>query len=59
MSPDPVSREAPPLRDRIVSTQTWRDLTFLHWAVDPALVAHLTIGAAAERFLASLRPLLD
>ena len=26
---------------RIVSTQTWRDLTFLHWAVDPAEVARL------------------
>jgi len=41
VSPEPVSREAPPLRGRIVSTQTWRDLTFLHWAVDPALVAPL------------------
>jgi uncharacterized protein YqjF (DUF2071 family) len=41
MEAEPVSREAPPLRGRILSTQSWRDLTFLHWAVDPARVAPL------------------
>jgi uncharacterized protein YqjF (DUF2071 family) len=34
-------REAPPLRGPVVSTQGWRDLTFLHWEVDPSQVAPL------------------
>jgi len=38
---EPVSRVAPPLRGRVISTQSWRDLTFLHWAVDPDEVARL------------------
>jgi uncharacterized protein YqjF (DUF2071 family) len=38
---EPVTRGAPPLRGRVISTQAWRDLTFLHWAVDPADVAPL------------------
>ena len=38
MTPEPVTREAPPLRGRVISTQDWRDLTFLHWVVDPLLV---------------------
>jgi uncharacterized protein YqjF (DUF2071 family) len=38
---EPVTRDAPPLRGRVISTQSWRDLTFLHWAVDPDLVAPL------------------
>lgn len=38
---EPVTRSAPPLRGRVISTQSWRDLTFLHWAVDPADVAPL------------------
>jgi uncharacterized protein YqjF (DUF2071 family) len=38
---EPVTREAPPLPGRVISTQSWRDLTFLHWAVDPARVAPL------------------
>jgi uncharacterized protein YqjF (DUF2071 family) len=36
-----VTREAPPLRGRVISTQSWRDLTFMHWAVDPERVAPL------------------
>ena len=48
MTPEPVTREAPPLRGRVISTQDWRDLTFVHWAVDPAVV---------ERFMpAGVRP---
>ncbi|MFW5468576.1 YqjF family protein [Knoellia sp. CPCC 206435] len=42
MSPagvEPVSPDAPGLTGRVMMTQRWRDLTFLHWAVDPALVA--------------------
>lgn len=29
------------MRGRVISTQDWRDLTFLHWAVDPALIERL------------------
>lgn len=38
---EPITREAPPLRGRVISTQSWRELTFLHWEVDPGLVAPL------------------
>jgi uncharacterized protein len=38
---EPVTRTAPPLRGRVISTQSWRDLTFLHWAAAPAQVAPL------------------
>lgn len=38
--PEPVTREAPPLRGPVISTQDWRDLTFVHWAVEPAVVEH-------------------
>ena len=37
---EPVSPDAPGLTGRVMMTQRWRDLTFLHWAVDPAEVAH-------------------
>ena len=39
--PQPVDPHAPPLVGRVVMNQDWRDLTFLHWAVDPARVAGL------------------
>ena len=38
---EPVTREPPPLPGRVISTQSWRELTFLHWAVDPSRVAPL------------------
>ena len=38
---EPITREPPPLPGRVISTQSWRDLTFLHWAVDPDRVARL------------------
>jgi uncharacterized protein YqjF (DUF2071 family) len=41
MTPEPVTREAPPLRGPVISTQDWRDLTFVHWAVDPSRVEGL------------------
>lgn len=41
VSPEPVSPEAPGLTGRTLLTQSWLDLAFLHWAVDPALVAPL------------------
>ncbi len=40
-TPDPVSRTAPPLAGRAIASQRWRDLTFLHWRVDPSRVAPL------------------
>ncbi len=39
--PEPVSRTAPALRGPALLDQVWRDLTFLHWRVDPARVAPL------------------
>jgi len=38
---EPVSTTTPRPVGRTVLTQGWRDATFLHWAVDPALVAPL------------------
>ena len=32
---EPVSTAAPALRGRVMMNQDWRDLTFLHWAVEP------------------------
>jgi uncharacterized protein len=37
--PEPVSVHAPALAGPRMSTQRWCDVTFLHWAVDPAAVA--------------------
>lgn len=34
-----VSQTAPPLRGPVIMSQEWRDLAYLHWAVDPAAVA--------------------
>lgn len=40
MSPvEPVSPRAPALTGPVMMNQDWRDLTFLHWAVDPGRVA--------------------
>jgi uncharacterized protein len=36
---EPVSTQAHALRGPVMMNQDWRDLTFLHWAVDPGLVA--------------------
>ncbi len=36
---EPVTTTAPPLRGPVIMNQDWRDLTFLHWAVEPARVA--------------------
>jgi uncharacterized protein YqjF (DUF2071 family) len=38
---EPLSSTSPRPVRRTVFTQEWRDLTFLHWAVDPAVVAPL------------------
>ena len=36
---EPVSSTAPEMSGPVMMTQSWRDLTFLHWAVDPEEVA--------------------
>jgi uncharacterized protein len=41
VTPEPVTPDAPPLPGPTLLTQRWQDLTFLHWAVDPELVAPL------------------
>jgi uncharacterized protein YqjF (DUF2071 family) len=38
---EPLTPTAPRPAGRTVFTQGWRDLAFLHWAVDPAVVASL------------------
>ena len=41
MQPEPITATAPWPAGRTVFTQDWMELTFLHWAVDPSLVAPL------------------
>ncbi|MCH1866071.1 YqjF family protein [Nocardioides sp. CFH 31398] len=36
MHAEPVTTDAPALPRPVVMSQDWRDLTFLHWAVDPS-----------------------
>jgi uncharacterized protein YqjF (DUF2071 family) len=38
---EPVTPTAPRRLSRVVLTQVWRDVAFVHWAVDPAAVAPL------------------
>jgi uncharacterized protein YqjF (DUF2071 family) len=38
---EPVSPTAPPLPGPVLMQQHWRDLTYLHWAVEPGRVAGL------------------
>ncbi|MER5932094.1 DUF2071 domain-containing protein [Streptomyces sp. NPDC002054] len=40
-APEPITPVPPGSTERPLLTQSWLDLTFLHWAVDPADVAHL------------------
>lgn len=47
--------DAPPLRPPVWVEQFWGDLTFLHWPVDPASVAHLyPPGTAPDVFSGGL-----
>ncbi|MCU1474337.1 DUF2071 domain-containing protein [Amnibacterium sp.] len=41
MAPEPISAAAPPLPGPAIIRQRWRDAVFLHWRVDPVLVAPL------------------
>lgn len=47
MTPEPLSAEPPHCVVRPLMRQSWRDLTFLHWRCDPAIVRPL-IPAALE-----------
>jgi uncharacterized protein len=38
---EPVTADAPPLARPWIMRQAWLNLAFLHWAVEPASVAHL------------------
>ncbi len=38
---EPVTADAPLMAGPVMMNQSWCDLTFLHWAVDPGTVAHL------------------
>jgi uncharacterized protein YqjF (DUF2071 family) len=38
---EPVDPDAPALTGRVMMNQDWRDLTFLHWAVEPERVRRL------------------
>ncbi len=37
--PEPITPEAPDRLGRTLSTQSWLELTLVHWVLDPALVA--------------------
>lgn len=51
IAPEPIRRTAPPLAGREIASQRWSDLTFLHWRVDPAVVAPLLPpGVAPDEF---------
>lgn len=51
MQAEPVTSRAPRLPGRPVIAQFWGDLAFLHWRVDPALVApHLPKGVEPDVF---------
>ncbi|MGW0085374.1 DUF2071 domain-containing protein [Streptomyces sp. NPDC003393] len=39
--PEPITADPPHTEDRPLFTQSWFDLTFLHWAVEPGVVAPL------------------
>ncbi|MFE5596707.1 YqjF family protein [Streptomyces sp. NPDC056549] len=41
MEPEPISADPPHRTDLTLLTQSWLDLTFLHWPADPAEVAPL------------------
>lgn len=38
---EPIDARPPELAGRVVASQDWRDVAFLHWRVDPAVVAPL------------------
>lgn len=51
MSAEPVSAVAPPLPGRPLIRQGWRDAVFLHWRIEPRLVApYLPSGTRPDEF---------
>ncbi|MFF3735015.1 MULTISPECIES: YqjF family protein [unclassified Streptomyces] len=40
-TPEPISADPPHAARRVLLTQSWLDLAFIHWAADPAVVAPL------------------
>lgn len=49
MNVDAFSAEPPPLEGRAIMRQRWSDVSFLHWRVDPALVApHMPPGCTPD-----------
>ncbi|GLY33074.1 DUF2071 domain-containing protein [Kineosporia sp. NBRC 101731] len=51
MDPEPITPLAPRPVGRTVFTQTWAELTFLHWAVEPERVAaYLPPGVRPDTF---------
>lgn len=54
MNREAVPAQAPPLPGPVLSRQEWRDLAFVHWAVDPAVVAPmLPAGTRPDVFAGS------
>jgi uncharacterized protein len=50
-SPEPVTADPPRSYERALLTQSWLDLTFIHWAADPTVVAPLLpAGTAPDTF---------
>jgi uncharacterized protein len=48
---EPVSPDPPELTGPVLMNQGWQDLAFLHWAVDPAVVAHrMPAGVRPDTF---------
>lgn len=41
IAPDPITPAAPPLLGRSIASQRWSDLLFVHWRVDPSVIAPL------------------
>lgn len=41
VAPDPITPDAPALIRFPLLTQQWLDVTFIHWAVEPGVVAGL------------------
>jgi len=51
VQPEPITPLAPRPAGRTIFTQDWMQITFVHWAVDPALVApHLPTGVVPDEF---------
>ena len=51
VQPEPVTATPPRSVERLLLRQSWRQVTFLHWTVDPAVAArHMPPGVAPDLF---------